>query len=98
SRLVQAMEELLVQSPRMQSTFGFLLIGIDDLGRINRSYGFDLADQIIGMVAQRLCSRMRASDAFGRFSGNKFGLILHECDSTELAIAASRFINAVREA
>jgi hypothetical protein len=58
---------------------------------------FDLADQVIGMVAQRLCSRIRTSDALARFSGNKFGIVLHECDGDELAIAAARFINAVRE-
>lgn len=98
SRLVQTMEELVAQAPRVQTSFGFLLIGIDDLAGVNRSYGFDLADQVIGMVAQRLCSRMRASDAFGRFSGNKFGVILNECDSDDLTVAATRFIGAVREA
>jgi diguanylate cyclase (GGDEF)-like protein len=98
SRLVQAMEELLTRGSHKQTSFGFLLIGIDDLGRVNRSYGFDLADQVIGMVAQRLCSVMRTSDALGRFSGNKFGVILHECDEEALAVAAARFVNAVREA
>ncbi len=98
SRLVQAMEESLTRGSHKQTSFGFLLIGIDDLGRVNRSYGFDLADQVIGMVAQRLCSVMRTSDALGRFSGNKFGVILHECDEEALAVAAARFVNAVREA
>lgn len=98
SRLVQTMEELLTNASRNQASFGFLLIGIDDMGRVSRNYGFDLADQVIGMAAQRLCSRMRASDALGRFSGNKFGIILHECETDDLAIAATRFVNAVREA
>ena len=98
SRLVQTLDELLDRASRNQTSFGFLLIGIDDLGRVNRTYGFDLADQVIGMVAQRLCSRMRTSDALARFSGNKFGIVLHECDGDELAIAAARFVNAVREA
>ncbi len=98
SRLVQTMEELLTRSSLNQASFGFLLIGIDDMGRVSRNYGFDLADQVIGMVAQRLCSRMRASDALGRFSGNKFGIVLHECDADDLAIASARFVNAVREA
>jgi diguanylate cyclase (GGDEF)-like protein len=98
SRLVQTMEELLTRSSHNQASFGFLLIGIDDMARVSRNYGFDLADQVIGMAAQRLCSVMRTSDALGRFSGNKFGIILHECDTDDLAIAASRFVNAVREA
>ena len=98
SRLVQRIDELLARSERNQASFGFLLIGIDDLGRLNRTYGFDLADQVIGMVAQRLCSCMRASDALARFSGNKFGIILQECNVDDLAVAAARFVNAVREA
>jgi diguanylate cyclase (GGDEF)-like protein len=97
ARLVQTLDEMLAQAERNRTSFGFLLLGIDDLGRVNRTYGFDLADQVIGMVAHRLCSRMRSSDALARFSGNKFGIVLQECDGDELAIAAARFVNAVRE-
>ncbi|MEX2129134.1 MAG: GGDEF domain-containing protein [Xanthobacteraceae bacterium] len=97
SRLCQAIQEEIDHTARYRTNFGFLLIGIDDLGRVNRAYGFDLADQVIGMVAQRLCSRMRTSDSLGRFSANKFGIILQDCDADDLAVAAARFVNAVRE-
>lgn len=97
SRLCQIIEDELDQALRSGASFALLLIGIDDLGRVNRAYGFDLADQVIGMVAQRLCSRIRASDVFARFSGNKFGIILRDCNGNDLAVAAARFVNAVRE-
>jgi diguanylate cyclase (GGDEF)-like protein len=98
SRLCQAIQEEIDRTSRYRTTFGFLLIGIDDLGRVNRTFGFDLADQVIGMVAQRLCSRMRTTDSLGRFSANKFGIILQDCDADDLTVAAARFVNAVREA
>ena len=48
---------------------------IDNLARINDSYGFDIADQVIAAVAKRVHSRMRGKDTLGRYSGNKFGLV-----------------------
>jgi diguanylate cyclase (GGDEF)-like protein len=98
ARLCQTIEEALDQAVRYRTTSGFLLVGIDDLGRVNRSYGYDIADQAIAGVAQRLRSRMRTSDVLGRFSDNKFGLVLNECNTDDLAVAAARFVNAVREA
>ena len=96
-RLCQALEEALEQAARYRTTIGFILVGIDDLGRINRSYGYGIADQAIAGVAQRLRTRMRTSDVLGRFSDNKFGLVLHECNTDDLAVAATRFVNAIRE-
>ena len=56
------------------------------------SYGFDVADQVIGAVAKRLRSRMRGKDTLGRFSGNKFGLVLRDCTPDDMAIAAERLL------
>ncbi len=96
-RLCTVLEEMLERATRMRSSIGLLLIGIDELSRINRSYGFEIADQAIRAVAERLRSRKRASDVLGRFSDTKFGIVLNDCTPDDLAVAASRFVNAVRE-
>ena len=76
SHLTEKIEQTLQYAARTQTSCGFLLVAIDNLGRVNESYGYDVADEVIGIVAKRLRGRMRAEDCLGRFSGNKFGVIL----------------------
>jgi diguanylate cyclase (GGDEF)-like protein len=95
--LTAVLEDTLDEATRFRSSCGFLLVAIDNLARINESYGFDVADQVIGAVAKRIRARLRAKDTLGRFSGNKFGLVLRDCTPDDMAIAAARMLNGVRE-
>ena len=40
---------------------------------------------------------MRGEDVLGRFSGNKFGIILQSCTPEEIGIAAERFLGVIRD-
>ena len=40
---------------------------------------------------------MRGKDTLGRFSGNKFGIVLRDCTPDDLAIAAERMLTGVRD-
>jgi diguanylate cyclase (GGDEF)-like protein len=95
--LSEVLEDTIDEALRFRSSCGFLLIGIDNLARINESYGFDIADQVISAVAKRLRSRMRGKDTLGRCSGNKFGLVLRDCTPDDMAIAAERMLAGVRD-
>ncbi|MDU6494968.1 bifunctional diguanylate cyclase/phosphodiesterase, partial [Bradyrhizobium sp.] len=75
----------------------FMLIGIDHLARIHDAFGFDVADGVVLEVAQRIRARLRGGDTLGRFSGNKFGLILKNCTMDDMTVAAERFLAAVRD-
>ena len=76
---------------------GFLLAGLSDLGHLNRTYGFDVADEVIDVVAERLRGALRLGDEIGRYSGNKLGIILRDCTHDHLAQAAQRFLAVVRD-
>jgi len=95
--LTEVLEDTLEDALRFRSSCGFLLVAIDNLSRINESYGFDIADEVIGAVAKRLHSRMRGKDTLGRYSGNKFGLVLRDCTPDDMAIAAERLLTGVRD-
>ncbi len=95
--LTEVLEDTLEQAMRFRSSCGFLLVAIDNLARINESYGFDIADQVIGAVAKRVRGRMRGKDTLGRYSGNKFGLVLRDCTPDDMAIAADRLLAGVRD-
>ena len=96
-RLVAALAEAMEETARYRSSFAFMLIGIDHLARLNEAFGFDVADEVILEIAKRVRARLRGGDILGRFSGNKFGLILKNCTVDDMNIAAERFLAGIRD-
>jgi diguanylate cyclase (GGDEF)-like protein len=97
THLVAALAEAIEEARRFRSSFAFMLIGIDHLARINDAFGFDVADAVISDIAKRIRARLRGGDVLGRFSGNKFGLILKNCTVDDINIAAERFLAGIRD-
>ena len=97
ARLIEVLGGVLDEAVRFRNSCGFLLIAIDHLGRLNEAYGFDVTEQAIAQLAKRIRPKLRGDDRLGRFSGNKFGVILKTCTPEELAVAAERLLAAVRD-
>jgi diguanylate cyclase (GGDEF)-like protein len=95
--LTEVLTATLDETVRFRDSCGFLLVAIDHLGRLNEAYGFDTTEDIIARVAKRLRARLRGKDHLGRFSGNKFGVILTQCTPDELSVAAERLLTGVRD-
>ena len=96
THLVASLAEAIEETNRFRSSCAFMLIGIDHLARINDAFGFDVADAVISEVAKRIRARLRGGDVLGRFSGNKFGLILKNCTVDDMNVAAERFLAGIR--
>jgi diguanylate cyclase (GGDEF)-like protein len=97
THLVAALAEAIEEAVRFRSSFAFMLIGIDHLSRINDAFGFDVADAVISETARRIRARLRAGDVLGRFSGNKFGVVLKNCTVDDTNVAAERFLAGIRD-
>ena len=95
--LTKVLEKTLDEAVRFRSSCGFLLVAIDNLARINDSYGFDVGDQVIGAVGKRIRGLMRGKDTLGRYAGNKFGIVLRDCTPDDMAVAAERLLAGVRD-
>lgn len=95
--LTEILEQTLDDAIRFRTSCGFMLIAIDGLARINESYGFNVADQVIAVVGKRIRGRMRGKDTLGRYSGNKFGLVLRDCTPDDMAVAAGRQLAGVHD-
>ena len=95
--LTEALSTTLDEVVRFRSSCGFLLVAIDHLGHLNEAYGFEIADAVIAQVGKRIRARLRGKDHLGRFSGNKFGVILNSCTPDELSIASERLLAGVRD-
>jgi diguanylate cyclase (GGDEF)-like protein len=97
THLIAALTETIEEAQRFHISCAFMLIGIDRLARINDAFGFDVADAVISDVAARIRARLRVGDILGRFSGNKFGLILKNCTVDDMNTAAERFLTGIRD-
>src|SRR5258706_1339999 len=97
THLVASLAEAIEEAARFRSSFAFMLIGVDHLARINDAFGFDVADAVISEVGTRIRARLRNGDVLGRFSGNKFGLILKNCTVDDINVAAERFLAGIRD-
>lgn len=97
TRLTAALAEAIEEAGRFRSSFAFMLVGIDHLAAINDAFGYEVADEVICEVAKRIRARLRGGDVLGRFSGNKFGLILKNCSVDDMNIAAERFLSGIRD-
>jgi diguanylate cyclase (GGDEF)-like protein len=93
----EVLEAVVEEAVKLRSSCGFMLLAIDDLGRINQGYGFDVADEVIADIAKRIRRQLRGKDHLGRFSGNKFGIILNNCTPDDMLIAADRLLAGVRD-
>ena len=68
----------------LRSPFGILFIDIDHFKRVNDTYGHEIGDQVLKMVAGTLRNNLRLNDFVGRWGGEEF-----------LVIAASASLNAL---
>lgn len=95
--LTEVLGATLDEAIRFRSSCGFLIASVDNLARVNEAYGFDVADEVIAAVAKRLRAKLRGGDCLGRFSGNKFGIILKSCTPDDIGTAAERLLAGVRD-
>ncbi|MGV8997384.1 MAG: putative bifunctional diguanylate cyclase/phosphodiesterase [Parvibaculaceae bacterium] len=96
-RLKESLTATLEVARSGNASSAFILLAVDNLSLINDSYGFDVADEVIIGVGQRLRGLARRVDAVGRYSGNKFGLVLANCDKSRLGSVTERLLASVRD-
>ncbi|MFA7639587.1 MAG: EAL domain-containing protein, partial [Parvibaculum sp.] len=96
-RLKEALTEAMIASQRGRQSSAFLLIAVDNLALINDAFGFDVADEVIVSVGERLRSLARRGDSLGRYAGNKFGLVLRNCNEERLDGVCERMLAEVRD-
>jgi diguanylate cyclase (GGDEF)-like protein len=96
-RLMEALGAVLSRAERNKQSCCFLMASVDNLATINDSFGFEVGDEVLAAVARIVKSRLRGGDSMGRYSSNKFGIILNECGPGAMRVAAERFIKAVRD-
>ncbi|MBS4241088.1 diguanylate cyclase [Campylobacter vulpis] len=59
-----------------EQEFAFAFLDIDELKSINDEYGFEVGDNIIKICADEMIAETKGRDILGRYSGEKFGILL----------------------
>lgn len=70
--------------------FGVLFIDVDKFKNFNDTYGHDVGDKVLQMIARTFLSSTRANDLIGRFGGEEFIAILTGVDESSLIDKAER--------
>ncbi|MBT3201225.1 MAG: sensor domain-containing diguanylate cyclase [Phycisphaerales bacterium] len=70
--------------------FGLLMIDIDHFKKINDTYGHDIGDAILRLVAQTLAGNCRAYDTPVRWGGEEFAVLSENVDEDTLYSIAER--------
>jgi len=82
-------------SKRNNYPFSILLIDVDFFKKINDNYGHQAGDSVLQDLAKRLEDKARDSDSVGRYGGEEFLVILHNCGIDQLEIVAERFRESI---
>lgn len=91
------LEHGLASAHRHGLHFAIMFLDLDDFKRINDSYGHDVGDLVLQMIAGRLKEATRDDDTVCRHGGDEFLYILANIESEhDIAIVAEKIINAVQ--
>ncbi len=96
TRLNNAIASVIAEAQANKHSSVLLLVAIDNLSLVNETFGFDVGDETIRIIGQRLASRLRGGDAIGRFSSNKFGILVNDCDTIGLNAVVKRLQDVIR--
>jgi diguanylate cyclase (GGDEF)-like protein/PAS domain S-box-containing protein len=71
--------------------FGVLFMDVDNFKAINDTYGHDVGDAVLRMVASTLKSTMRTLDSIARYGGEEFVVVVSNVTMDQLARIGERF-------
>src|SRR5437667_3487361 len=92
-RLLDVLENETERTDRTGRPFSVLLLDLDELKKINDSYGHLVGSRAICRLADILRVHCRAVDTAARYGGDEFALVLPESQGDE----ANRVANRIRE-
>ncbi len=76
--LEEFIDQVTHQSERKETKYGVLMIDIDFFKKVNDTYGHDVGDKFIKLLADTVKSIVRESDIVARYGGEEFVVLLHE--------------------
>lgn len=97
ARFYDGLSKTVAACRRTGQSAACLLVAIDHLDRTNRTYGFDAADEVIIAISDRLETCLPESAVIGRVGGDRFGIVLPNCDEVEARAVVVEALESLRD-
>ncbi|MED2009044.1 diguanylate cyclase [Brevibacillus borstelensis] len=96
--LLDRMQQAMSQATRKGNQLAVLYLDCDYFKEINDTWGHDVGDEFLRVLAKRLTSCVRDVDTVARLGGDEFVLLLTSLDTAEEAAkVASRVLEALKK-
>lgn len=93
-----ALADAIVTNAKDSRGIVVMMVAVDDLAQLNKSYGYHIGDEIIAAMVRRLRGLIRRRDILGRYATNKIGIVLAPSLAEHMEFVASRLASAIRSA
>ncbi len=92
----ERLDDTLAKLPPLRQAFAVLYLDLDGFKTINDSYGHNIGDQVLGIVAARLQRAIRHEDMVSRLGGDEFAcLVIGSTTSAQLCRLAAHLFDVV---
>ena len=92
--LEDRLKQLIAAEWRDNNKFTVLYIDLDAFKQVNDTFGHDIGDQLLCLIAGRLTNTLRLEDTVARLAGDEFGILLPRIENQKDAeLVAGKIIN-----
>ncbi|MCA9232803.1 MAG: GGDEF domain-containing protein [Planctomycetales bacterium] len=77
---------------KVPKVYSVVMVDIDFFKKVNDTYGHTGGDMVLAHAGRLIGSSVRISDIAGRYGGEEFCILLHECDEAEAREFARRLV------
>jgi diguanylate cyclase (GGDEF)-like protein len=92
------LEQALAHAKRFKRNLAILFVDIDHFKKLNDTYGHDVGDALLKVIATRLKSAIRDVDTVSRISGDEFVIVLDELnDINDANVVAGKIVHLFKE-
>lgn len=91
----EILEKELLRSRRYGGLISLIMVDVDNLKKINDTYGHRAGDKVIREIGRKIKECIRQIDTAARYGGDEFAVILPNTSLSDSTIVAQRMVNAV---
>ncbi len=96
--LLEVLQHKLSSSKQDKGVTALLFIEFDDLARFNETFGFDIDDQLMVQLSERIKPLLHADDILARVGNEQFAIVSQEFEAKEsIEMFAKRIISILYE-
>lgn len=81
--LLDRLEQLLARMLRQEKHLAIMFLDLDDFKQVNDTYGHEVGDQLLKLVAERLRAAVRVDDTVARLCGDEFIILIEGVENRE---------------